>query len=98
MDHDLIPLVAILSIFVGLPWMIFHYITQWKKNGQLPVEDEKLLDELHDLARRLDDRLRTIERIIAVDDPNFAARVRLADERSDETLATERLEERLRAR
>ena len=71
MFDDLIPLVAILSIFVGLPWLIFHYITQWKKNGGLPIEDEKLLDELHDLARRLDDRMATIERIVAADDPDF---------------------------
>ena len=71
MFDDLIPLVAILSIFVGLPWLIFHYITQWKKNGGLPIEDEKLLDELHDLARRLDDRMATIERIVAADNPDF---------------------------
>ena len=34
-------------------------------------EDENLLDELHDIARRLEDRMTTIERIIAADDPNW---------------------------
>jgi phage shock protein B len=33
--------------------------------------DEKLLDELHDAARRLDDRLCTIERIMTAENPNW---------------------------
>jgi phage shock protein B len=66
----LIPLSAILSIFVGLPWLLFHYITKWKQAKSITIEDEDLLDELHDLARRLDDRMTTIERIVA---PEIAA-------------------------
>ncbi len=66
-----IPLLAVASLFIGLPWIILHYITQWKKNGTLSLEDERLLDDLHELARRLDDRMATIERIVAADDPNF---------------------------
>jgi phage shock protein B len=58
-------------IVIGLPWIIFHYITQWKKSASITREDENLLDELHDLARRLDDRMRTIERIIQADNPNW---------------------------
>ena len=75
-------------IFIGLPWLIFHYITQWKKNGSLPIEDERLLDELHDLARRLDDRLATIERIVAADDPNFRrpSTERLTDAHEDDRI------------
>jgi phage shock protein B len=69
----LIPLSAILSIFVGLPWLIFHYITKWKQAKSITIEDEDLLDELHDLARRLDDRMTTIERIVAPDRPAIPA-------------------------
>jgi phage shock protein B len=53
---------AIVSIFVGLPWLIFHYVTKWKTAATLTSGDEKLLDDLHEAARRLDDRLCTIER------------------------------------
>lgn len=77
----LVSIVSILTLFVGLPWLIFHYVTQWKKNGTLTVEDENLLDELHALARRLDDRMNTIERIVAADNPSF--RPGLRDERSE---------------
>lgn len=68
----MIPLTAILSIFVGLPWLLFHYITRWKQAKSITVEDEDLLDELHDLARRLDERMTSIERIIAADQPQLA--------------------------
>jgi phage shock protein B len=64
-----IPVVGML--FIGLPWLIFHYITKWKSQATLTNEDEKLLDELHDLARRLDDRMCSIERIMAADNPNW---------------------------
>jgi phage shock protein B len=62
---------AIGSIFVGLPWLIFHYITKWKQAATLTGSDERLLDELHDAARRLDDRLCTIERIMTAENPNW---------------------------
>ena len=58
-------------LFIGLPWIIFHYITKWKAQATLTTEDEKLLDELHELARRLDDRMRTIERIIEAENPDW---------------------------
>lgn len=71
MEDALVPAIVCGILFLGLPWLIFHYITQWKKNGTLSLEDERLLDELHDLARRLDDRMATIERIVAADNPGF---------------------------
>ena len=71
MEDAVIPLIAIVSIFIGLPWLIFHYVTQWKKNATLTREDENLLDELYDLARRLDDRMCSIERIMAAENPNW---------------------------
>ena len=71
MEDVLVPIVIVGVLFIGLPWLIFHYVTQWKRSSSLTVEDENLLDELHDTARRLDDRLRSIERILAADNPDF---------------------------
>jgi phage shock protein B len=62
---------AIVILFLGLPWLIFHYVTQWKKNATITREDENLLDELHDLARRLDERMCSIERIMTAENPNW---------------------------
>ena len=72
MDEGVIIVPIVLGIlFIGLPWLIFHYITKWKQAASLTGEDEKLLDELHYTARRLEERLMTIERIIAADNPDF---------------------------
>jgi phage shock protein B len=60
-------------LFLGLPWLIFHYITQWKKAATLTGEDEKLLEGLHDVARRLDERMCSIERIMTAENPNWRA-------------------------
>jgi phage shock protein B len=56
---------------IGLPWLIMHYVTKWKSQTSISQQDEALLDELHDLARRLDQRIETVERIIAADNPNW---------------------------
>ena len=63
--------IVIPTLFIALPWLIFHYISKWKTASALTTEDEKLLDELYELARRLDDRMSTIERIVQADNPNW---------------------------
>jgi len=77
MAEDLMKIVTVLSIlgmlFIGLPWLIFHYITRWKTAATLTNDDERMLEELYDLARRLDDRVCTIERIVTADNPNWRA-------------------------
>jgi phage shock protein B len=71
MEDILIPAIAICTLFIGLPWLVFHYITKWKTTATLTSGDEKLLDDLHEAARRLDDRLCTIERIMTAENPNW---------------------------
>ena len=71
MEEVLIPIIIVPVIFLGLPWIIFHYITKWKSQATLTREDEDLLDELHELARRLDERMVTIERIMAAENPGW---------------------------
>ncbi|MDQ3140267.1 MAG: envelope stress response membrane protein PspB [Pseudomonadota bacterium] len=73
MEEVLIPVIAITSTLIGLPWLVFHYITKWKSNASLTAEDENLLDELHETARRLDDRLCSIERIMTAENPGWRA-------------------------
>jgi phage shock protein B len=64
-------IIVIPAIFIALPWIIFHYITKWKSAATLTAEDENLLDDLHELARRLDDRVCTVERIMTAENPNW---------------------------
>ena len=71
MEDFLAPVLIVGMLFIGLPWIIFHYISKWKTAATLTTEDEDLLDELHELARRLDERMCTIERIVQAENPNW---------------------------
>jgi phage shock protein B len=70
-EDVVVPILICTILFIGLPWVVFHYITKWKTAATLTGSDEKLLDDLHDAARRLDDRLCTIERIMTAENPNW---------------------------
>lgn len=86
MDSDnFVGIIAIVALFIGLPWLIFHYVTKWKTAATLTSGDEKLLEELHDAARRLDDRLCTIERIMTAENPNWRQQCVPGREREDST-------------
>lgn len=71
MDEVLIPIIIVPILFIGLPWLILHYVTRWKVNSALTGEDEKMLDELYELARRLEERMNTIDRIMQADNPGW---------------------------
>ena len=75
MDEDFVGMmmggIAMFSLFIALPWLILHYITKWKQSATLTIPDEKLLDDVHDMARRLDERLCSIERIMTADNPQW---------------------------
>lgn len=72
MEDVLIPLAICGMLFIGMPWVILHYITKWKQAApSFTGEDEKLLDDMYTTARRLEERLETIERIVAADNPDF---------------------------
>ena len=62
---------AIVAVFVGLPWLILHYVTRWKTAATITTDDEQLLEELYQLAKRLDERMDTVERLVASDNPEF---------------------------
>ena len=59
------------AIFLGLPWIILHYVTKWKTAATITNDDEVLLEELYQLAKRLDERMDTVERLVASDNPEF---------------------------
>lgn len=67
-----IAIVAVL--FVAFPAVILHYITQWKKMKTITAEDETSFGDLRNLADRLDDRLRSMERILDDEIPDWRSR------------------------
>lgn len=67
-------LVAIVSIFVVLPWMILHYISKNRSSRNLTEDDERMLEDLWRSARtmerrivRAERRIETLERLLEPD-------------------------------
>lgn len=64
----IIPLVAIPTLFLLLPAMVFHYITKWRSQKTLMPNDEKMLEDLWRSAKAMERRIDTLERLITDQD------------------------------
>jgi phage shock protein B len=84
-EEIIVPMIVFGVLFIALPWIILHYITRWKTAATLTTADENLMEDLYDLARRLEDRVMTVERILTAENPNWR------------TMASDPLAERLEA-
>lgn len=81
--------IIVAVIFIALPWIVLHYITKWKTAATITTDDEVLLDELYNLAKRLDERMDTVERLVAADNADY----RPARIVHDQEIDTEKLRE-----
>ena len=72
-----------LVICVGLPWVVLHYITKWKTAATITTDDEVLLDELYNLAKRLDERMDTVDRLVTADNADFRPARIVHDQEAD---------------
>jgi len=67
--------VPILLITVCLPlWIIFHYVTKMKTAKGLTAEDEKMLTEIWESTKKMEDRIQTLERILDIESPTWRRR------------------------
>ncbi|MFL0355932.1 envelope stress response membrane protein PspB [Erythrobacter sp. GH1-10] len=90
------PEVIFVPLFImGTIWIILHYITKWKTSATITSDDEVLLEELYNLAKRLDERMDTVERLVASDDPSFSPVKRLTADRETDNQQLRELEELL---
>ena len=71
MDDFLVPIFVVGMIFIGLPWVVMHYLTQWKTAGTITNDDEVLLEELYQIAKRLEERMDTVERLTSSNGPRL---------------------------
>lgn len=68
---ELIPLIAIICIFVLCPWLFLHYATRRREMQGLSREDEKMLEDLWQLANRMERRVESLETILDAKAPNW---------------------------
>ena len=69
--EDFFAILGIGVVMISLLWIILHYVTKWKTAPTITNDDEVLLEELYNLAKRLDERMDTVERLVATDDASF---------------------------
>lgn len=63
-DEFVIAIVAVVSLFVILPGMLFHYITLWRKQKTLLPDDERMLEDLWRSAKNMERRIQTMEELL----------------------------------
>ena len=67
--------IPILLITVCFPlWIVFHYVTKMKTSKGLSLEDEKMLSEVWESTNRMEERIKTLERILDIEAPNWRGR------------------------
>ena len=67
--------IPVLFITIALPlWIVMHYITKMKTSKGLTAEDEKMLSEVWESTRKMEDRIVTLERILDIESPNWRKR------------------------
>lgn len=65
---------VILVSFVLPLWLLLHYLTRWRQAKGLSTEDEHMLVDLWKSAKRMEERIATLETILDADVPNWRKR------------------------
>lgn len=69
---DVVPIIFFAAV---IPlWLILHYVTKWKSSKAITADDENLLIDLRDSAEKLEQRLKTMERILDDEIPDWRRR------------------------
>ena len=66
---DVIP-VLLLTVCAPL-WIVFHYLTKIKTSKGLSPEDERMLSDIWESTRVMQDRIETLERILDAQSPSW---------------------------
>jgi phage shock protein B len=69
----LVAIAAVFTVFVAPVWIIAHYLSKARATRKLTAQDERLLADLWETARRMEERMNNLERI---EEPEQAGRSR----------------------
>ena len=67
-------LALIFLLIVAPIWIVAHYLAHWRASRRLTAADEKTLGELNDAARRMEDRVAALERVLDAEAPGWRTR------------------------
>jgi phage shock protein B len=70
--HVMGTLLGILLLVVVAPiWIVAHYATRWRSTRLLSRDQERTLAELYENARRMEERMDSLERILDAEAPGW---------------------------
>ena len=70
MDMFFVPAVLFLTIVAPI-WLVLHYVTRWRSTRTLSREDERMLVDLWESAKRMELRIATLEKILDAEAPQW---------------------------
>lgn len=75
MDASIGELIAIaVIVFIAVPaplFIVLHFITRWKQSREISGGDERMLEDMWSLSKRLEDRADTLEAILDGELPDW---------------------------
>jgi phage shock protein B len=65
-----VPVIVFLVIVAPI-WLVLHYVTRWRASRTLSREDERMLVDLWESAKRMELRIVTLEKILDAEAPQW---------------------------
>ncbi|MEL6868932.1 MAG: envelope stress response membrane protein PspB [Pseudomonadota bacterium] len=73
-DELFVLIIIFLTVVVPLI-TVLHFITKWKKSRELTVADESMMEEVWEIAQKLESRVNVLETILDDEAPDWRSRV-----------------------
>ncbi|MDR6294094.1 MULTISPECIES: envelope stress response membrane protein PspB [Inquilinus] len=72
MFHAIVFVPVIIFLVIVAPiWLVLHYVTRWRSSRTLSREDERMLVDLWESAKRMELRIQTLEKILDAEAPQW---------------------------
>ena len=69
---ELLTIALIVFLVIPAPLIIvLHFITKWKQTREISGGDEKMIEDMWMLSRRLEERIETLETILDAELPDW---------------------------
>ena len=72
---DMIWVLCILFLTIVVPlWIVMHFITKWKMTRELSTSEEDMIEEVWNIAHRMESRINALETILDAEAPEWRGR------------------------
>jgi phage shock protein B len=66
---------AILFLTIVVPlWIVMHFVTKWKMTRELSTSEEDMIEEVWNIAHRMESRINALETILDAEAPEWRGR------------------------